>query len=369
MKATLLFATTLSMLLSGSGAMGMTELEALRARCSQQEQQIQSLERQLHGGANEKVATQAKPAAETTTAAADTHVVRAGESLERIARRNGCSASQLAKLNGLRGNAVIHPGQKLKLPNAAKASAPAAPVAQTAKPEVSRYAGKTHTVRQGETYYSISKKYRMSMNTLMSANPGIKATSLRPGLVLKLSNGSSPKPESTAPASAPMIAAKPSYPEAKTTPVVAMKSSAPQPLNEVKPSTRSIPVTAETPRGLQKASATPASAPQTPAPAPVAAAKEPVSAPAAQAPQPAPAPQPVAQTQEAPAPAAQAPLSSTPNPEKKVRSVTVDNEMTYGDFATSHGTDTARLNDLNGLDLTHATVLAKGSELYVPAQP
>ena len=43
--------------------------------------------------------------------------------------------------------------------------------------------------------------------------------------------------------------------------------------------------------------------------------------------------------------------------------------MTYGDFAATHGTDTSRLNDLNGLDLTQTTVLAKGSELYVPAQP
>jgi hypothetical protein len=43
--------------------------------------------------------------------------------------------------------------------------------------------------------------------------------------------------------------------------------------------------------------------------------------------------------------------------------------MTYGDFAAKHGTDADRLNALNGLDLTNATVLAKGSELYVPAQP
>ena len=43
--------------------------------------------------------------------------------------------------------------------------------------------------------------------------------------------------------------------------------------------------------------------------------------------------------------------------------------MTYGEFATKHGTDAERLNALNGLDLTTATVLAKGSELYVPAQP
>ena len=43
--------------------------------------------------------------------------------------------------------------------------------------------------------------------------------------------------------------------------------------------------------------------------------------------------------------------------------------MTYGQFATQHGTDAERLNALNGLDLTTATILAKGSELYVPAQP
>jgi hypothetical protein len=43
--------------------------------------------------------------------------------------------------------------------------------------------------------------------------------------------------------------------------------------------------------------------------------------------------------------------------------------MTYGEFAAKHGTSIGRLNDLNGLDLANATVLAKGSELYVPAQP
>jgi hypothetical protein len=56
-------------------------------------------------------------------------------------------------------------------------------------------------------------------------------------------------------------------------------------------------------------------------------------------------------------------------PEKKFRPVTIDGEMTYGEFAAKHGTDAERLNALNGLDLTTATVLAKGSELYVPAQP
>jgi hypothetical protein len=79
-------------------------------------------------------------------------------------------------------------------------------------------------------------------------------------------------------------------------------------------------------------------------------------------------------------PTASAPLgteNTSPTPqadpnsklERRIRSVKIDEPMTYGQFATQHGTDAERLNDLNGLDLTQATVLAKGSELYVPAQP
>ena len=55
--------------------------------------------------------------------------------------------------------------------------------------------------------------------------------------------------------------------------------------------------------------------------------------------------------------------------EKKTRAVTIESKMTYGEFAAKHGTDVNRLNDLNGLDLTQATELAEGSELFVPVQP
>jgi hypothetical protein len=55
--------------------------------------------------------------------------------------------------------------------------------------------------------------------------------------------------------------------------------------------------------------------------------------------------------------------------EIKARAVMVERSMTYGEFAAQHGTDTRRLNELNGLDLTKATVLFKGAELYVPGKP
>jgi LysM repeat protein len=57
------------------------------------------------------------------------------------------------------------------------------------------------------------------------------------------------------------------------------------------------------------------------------------------------------------------------NPDKKYRTITVEGEITYGEFASKYGTDAERLNSLNGLDLPTTTILAKGSELYVPAQP
>jgi hypothetical protein len=47
----------------------------------------------------------------------------------------------------------------------------------------------------------------------------------------------------------------------------------------------------------------------------------------------------------------------------------IDGKTTFGEFATQHGIDVARLNELNALELVETTVLAKGSELYVPAQP
>ena len=54
---------------------------------------------------------------------------------------------------------------------------------------------------------------------------------------------------------------------------------------------------------------------------------------------------------------------------QSIRTVMIDGEMSYGAFAAKHGTTADRLNQLNGLDLDSRTILAKGSELYVPAQP
>jgi LysM repeat protein len=53
--------------------------------------------------------------------------------------------------------------------------------------------------------------------------------------------------------------------------------------------------------------------------------------------------------------------------QEKPITVLIEAEMTYSEFAAKHQTDTERLNMLNGLALVPSTILAKGSELYVPA--
>lgn len=327
MKPTLLFAT-LSMVFAVPQVFAATELETLRARCTEQERQIRQLEDQVQklksgtGGQSAAVVKTASVSSATPSASA-IHTVRPGECLAGIARRAGCSSASLAKANGLKTSSMIHPGQKLKLPGTATAQAqPAqAPATRTAVPSTAPLAGKTHKIKAGETFSSISRKNRVSIETLVAANPGVKPTALRPGQVIRLSPGT----PVSAPASAPA-------PQVKQAGHLASTPAAPR-----TPAPTSTPVVAEKRRET---------------PAPLAASAPPVSAPATS-------------EKKAESPAAPA----IPNPEKKIRSVMIEGEMTYGEFAATHGTDTSRLNDLNGLDLTNATVLAKGSELYVPAQP
>lgn len=209
---------------------------------------------------------------------AATHTVKPGDSFTKIARNSGCTPAELAKANDLKLTAVIHPGQKLKLPGKAVAPPDAAPDG-------------THTIRSGETLTSISRRYGVSVDSLLAANPGINPKTMRPGQKVRLA---APKPSGL-------------RQETASTPPAAPPPSVPPP---------AIPPAAEA--GDEQDPALETEVPQTAG---------------------------------------------------KVQTVMVDAEMTYGEFAAKHGTDIARLNDLNGLDLAASTVLAKGSELYVPSQP
>jgi len=353
MKPTLLFAT-LSMVFASPSLSAKSELDILRSKCAEQERQIQQLEQdnsKLRSGIStphtpaskqneivERPAQASRPEDATNpgvTPGSTNYVVKAGDSIEKIARKVSTSTETLAKANGLKANSIIQPGQKLKVPNSAAVASMKEPTAPAKAPEVATATpGKTYTIRDNDTFSSISRKQKVSVASLIAANPKVKPTALRTGQVINLTKGS-PAPSAVAKAPEP------------AKPAVAAKSPAP---------TSSTPVIA---------SKTPAPAVEkthTPAPAPFAKASEPK-------PVSAPTPPAVAKSEPAAPPSVPQAAEPSPSAEKKIHPITIDGEMTYEQFAAKHGTNPERLNALNGLDLSNATVLAKGSELYVPAQP
>lgn len=327
MKPILLFAT-LSMVLTSPTTFAKSELETLRSLCSEQERQIHQLENEnarLRSGnsetrtpvtRNEPTAAKTTPAVKSATGipSSSTYVVKAGDNMEKIARQVGANPDKLAKANGMNVNSIIRPGQKLKVPGTAASETPMVAIAP---PSSAKSTDKTHKVQEGETFSSISRKHGISPESLAAANPKVKATELRAGQVVNLSRESGSTTMITAPASR------------SKNQVVEQKSPAP---------------VAKAPEARQSAS------PAKSAPATTASAENHPKSPAPK--------QSVAEND-----------VPSPTPEKKIRPITIEGEITYGEFASKHGTDAERLNALNGLDLTTATVLAKGSELYVPAQP
>ena len=260
----------------------------------------------------------ANDSAKTASAATD-YTVKAGDNFAKIARALGTTSDNLAKANSLAPDAIIRPGQILKI--TAKTVAKAAPPAKSQIAPAAKNTANTHQVQAGETLYSIAKKHGISAAALAAANPTAVPTALKLGQILNLGAPTPPKP---------------SKPEASTTAKV------------------------DPPAKVTSPAKTTASEEKKPTPAPhakdTATAKTP------------PAPRPESKAP-APAPITHLPAAALATAGPKYITATVESETTLGDFAAKHGADAKRLNELNGLDLTTETVLAKGSELIVPIQP
>jgi LysM repeat protein len=259
--------------LTFSGSLSASELEDLQAICLEQERQIRLLEeevmrlRSLVGQTrtveNPPTPAVAPPAGAKTpepsaasSGSEKTYIVKQGDSLARIARRHGTTPATLARLNGLANPGMIKPGQSLKLPASTGGSQAATPPAPTTGAAAQRAAseGKTHTVRQGDTFFSIARKYGLSTEALIAANPDIKPSAMRPGQVVRLETASSaaastttspttprssptPKPEIKPPAASPT--------EPATTGAARRPDSAPDRAPEVRPESNIRTVTTD----------------------------------------------------------------------------------------------------------------------------
>ena len=123
----------------------------------------------------------ARGPASVATRASAVYTVRPGEGFIVIARRYGVSVSLLARANGLTVASVLSPGQRLRVPGGT--TPPATTRRSVATP------GAVHVVVPGESFFSISQRYKVSPWKLARVNRLPLISTIVPGQRLMLPRG------------------------------------------------------------------------------------------------------------------------------------------------------------------------------------
>ncbi|MDX1449533.1 MAG: LysM peptidoglycan-binding domain-containing protein, partial [Acidimicrobiia bacterium] len=125
-------------------------------------------------------------AARSRTSSGSTYVVRAGDTLARIAARHGTSIAAIVTANDLSNPNSIRIGQRLTIPTSgAPEQPPAAPTATT------------HTVKAGETLGQIASRYGVSASSIAAANDLADPHRIRVGQRLTIPGATSGGGDST----------------------------------------------------------------------------------------------------------------------------------------------------------------------------
>ncbi len=116
----------------------------------------------------------------TTAAPGTTITVQPGETLYSLSRTHGVSVAAIAAANGLTQTSTLNIGQRLVIPGegttAGLGEAPLGVITETQTTPANTTAGQpvtntgSHVVQTGETLYSISMRYGISVNSLAAAN-------------------------------------------------------------------------------------------------------------------------------------------------------------------------------------------------------
>ena len=293
----------------------------LRKLCAEQERQIVALEKKIESLHSELAlerrrsrgpAPEATPTAVVSAQPGATYEVRNGDTLSSIARQYKTTSSALMKDNGITDPTRLRVGQTIKIPadvepakEVAKAPAPAKDVAKTPAPAPVEAKAPVSPTYKVQSGDTFYKIARTHSLTVA------KLETLNPGIdPSRIVIG-----QELAVSGTPRKAPAPALAEAGTRTITTKA-----------PETTAPAARKETPKS----------------PAPKAEARK-------EEPKPAPAPE------------------SKPAP-KTISSIIVMEEISFEKFAGKHGTTTEQLNALNGLTLKDSTVLAKGSELYVPGR-
>ncbi len=127
-------------------------------------------------------------AGQIITVPSNTYTVQKGDTYYLIAKKCGVTLSALLSANGASQSSVLYVGDKVKIPDAASYNA--------------------HTVKKGETYWTISQKYGVTLSSLLSYNNATNNTTLNIGDVVKIPKSASSGGSSGGTSSAPYVTYK-----------------------------------------------------------------------------------------------------------------------------------------------------------------
>jgi LysM repeat protein len=133
----------------------------------------------------------------TTGTCPSAYTVQFGDTLNRISAKNGVSVAAIVAANpGLNPN-FISVGQPINVPCPDQTLPPSAfptagpvPSTGTTNPPPATTCQPTYTVQRGDWTYAIARRYGMSVQALMAANPNANLNYLYPGQVLNVPCGS-----------------------------------------------------------------------------------------------------------------------------------------------------------------------------------
>ncbi|MCB0406069.1 MAG: LysM peptidoglycan-binding domain-containing protein [Bdellovibrionales bacterium] len=120
--------------------------------------------------------------------------IRRGDNLYLISRRFGVSIKELTDLNGISRRTRLKVGRQLMIPSYANTSTPTKErvVAAKSRPKTTKTKEEddfiTHTVRKGESLWSIAVKYNVTVQQIFRWNH-LKRSQIQPGKTLRINPG------------------------------------------------------------------------------------------------------------------------------------------------------------------------------------
>jgi LysM repeat protein len=148
------------------------------------------------------------------------YTIARGDTISAVAGRYGLDTFAVLKLNNLKANTVIYPGQKIKLTGSkpARAATPAAPASSTSARSTSASvtsapgAGRVYVVKAGDTLSGIAARHGVGLSEVFKWNGLGMGSVIYPGQKVKVGGGSSTQapaaPAATKPASSAPAPAK-----------------------------------------------------------------------------------------------------------------------------------------------------------------